>query len=77
MMFYNVILLYLIIMVCFLPGALASNTPTDAFMDDSTVAIALAAMATVDGLYLEIMDSITNRTSVRRKRKNKSIIFQS
>ena len=39
MMFYNVILLYLIITVCFLPGALASNTSTDVFMDDSIVAI--------------------------------------
>ena len=32
-------------------------------------------MATVDGSYLEIMDSITNRTFVRRKRKNTSVTF--
>ena len=74
-MFYNVILLYLIITVCFLPGVLASSAPTDAFLNDSIVAVALAAMVTVDGSYLELMDNIAKRTFVRRKRKVVSAIF--
>ena len=51
-MLYNVILLYLVTTLCFLPGVLASSTPGDTFLNDSIVAIAMAAMVTVDGSYL-------------------------
>ena len=64
-MLYNVILLYLVTTLCFLPGVLASSTPCDTFLNDSIVAIAMAAMVTVDGSYLEFMDNIANRTFVR------------
>ena len=74
-MLYNVILLYLVTTLCFLPGVLASSTPGDTFLNDSIVAIAMAAMVTVDGSYLEFMDNIANRTFVRRKRKVMSVIF--